>query len=243
MRSVRLNDLFALFFDPRVPALFLIGSLVLAVFGNAVYDLLVGAFGTTPQVLVVISLSAILIFVFVVIVLQKLLARRRREAGVPEQARAPERRALVLLVSPHSGGGDVTIIEWHARSQRLRHCWLITTSEASARAQSLEYELRQRNVRPYVVDIADANDVMSTYVAVLESIEHALRLAPQEEIVVDISGGTKLMTAGAALACLDSGVQMEYLVPGRQADGSVDRSIEPVPMVIRFQAASQGSNP
>lgn len=137
----------------------------------------------------------------------------------------------------------MTIIEWHARTQRLRHCWLIVSPEARARAQSLEYELRQRNARPYTVDITDATDAATTYTAVLEIIEHALRLVTQEEIVVDITGGTKPMTAGAALACLDMDVLMEYLVPGRLPDGNIDRSVEPVPMVVRFQDAAHGSMP
>ena len=56
-----------LFFSPETIAPFLLGSVVLAVFGNAVYDILKNAFGTETPALIRIRVIALLILILSVV--------------------------------------------------------------------------------------------------------------------------------------------------------------------------------
>ena len=77
---MRRNDLLTLLSDPRFPLLFVLGSIVLALLGNAVYDLIVAFLGDSPPTYVGLIVVAGLIFVLLSRWFRELLAAvaRRR---------------------------------------------------------------------------------------------------------------------------------------------------------------------
>jgi hypothetical protein len=148
MRPRRWNELFALFFDPTVPATFVIGSLALAVAGSALYTLLsmlVGTDFSSQGQLFLGSLAIVIISVLVLRQAVRLWIRRQRQGVliVPENEQAQAHPSLLLPVGVNPRGAERTIIRHHARQGVLRHCWLLITPqvEASAKFGDLRQEL------------------------------------------------------------------------------------------------------
>jgi hypothetical protein len=216
---------------------------VLAVLGNAVYASLVAYFGDRPSTFIALIISSIAIFGLVVWGFQAALrildGHQARPELVAAAQRAEAHAGLVLLVSPNPTAADPAIIEWHLQQNRLRHCWLIMSPEATRRAADLEFRLSERNVRAYRLPIEDANVAQQTYDAVQDALRTARRLLGTTPAIVDVTGGTKPMTVGAMLACVNAGAPVEYLVPARHPDGSVDMSAPPVPMRVELAMATE----
>jgi hypothetical protein len=239
----RPSDLFALFFDPRVPVLFLIGSVVLAILGNGVYDLLTALVGSTPQALVGIVISALLIFVAVTSGFWTLLRRWRMKVTttVPPEQRAEPHRGLILFVSK----GDVAktsewpAIENHLVNGTLRHCWLIASPEAEPKARDLEFRLQERNVRPHIIPVANAYQARLAYGAVGEALLQAYRETDATPMIVDITAGTRPLAAGAVLACRDNGVPMEYMLAQYDDKGRVIEHSPSQAMKVELREAQQ----
>ncbi len=226
MSQPSLNDLLRLFLETRVPVLFLIGSLALAILGNAVYELLTGVFGATPQFLVALIGGAVLIFAFVVVGFQRLLraiqSRGSKFGGLEPDQQAPPHAGLILPVSPNPKAADAEIIAWHLRQATLRHCWLLVSPEVadSERLRDLKRSLLERNVTPHVLLLGDAIHVDQVYADVREAIEQARPVRDAWPLIADITGGTKAMTAGILLACLDADVPVQYWVGPRDQQGN-----------------------
>lgn len=218
------NDLLRLFLETRVPALFLIGSLALAILGNAVYELLTAVFGATPQFLIALIASAVLIFAFVVAGFQRLLRGLKRRGGTTV---APDRQAsphpgLILPVSPNPQAADADILAWHQRAATLRHCWLLASPSvaSSERFRDLKQALLERNVTPHPVLLEDELRADRVYAKVRDAINEAVPVRDAWPLIADITGGNRVMIAGILLACLDAGVPVQYWVSPRDRRGN-----------------------
>lgn len=243
---MRRDDLLNLLFNPQVPLLFVLGSIVLALLGNAVYDLVVALLGASLPTYVGLITVTGLIFVLLSRWFRELLAvvARRRPPAVrlPDEERSDPQPALVLLVGlgPRERGPEWPVIEWHLQGGVLRHCWLVVSPEGRAHADDLQFQLLERNVRAEVVEIAGANQAASAHAAVVRSVGEALNRAyTVEQVVVDITGGTKPMSAGAALACLERGAIVEYLVSVRRPTGEHDPQALAQPMRVSLSRAQE----
>lgn len=236
---MRRDDLLTLLFDPRFPLLFVLGSIVMALLGNAVYDLVVLALGASPPTYVGLIAVAGLIFLVLSRWFRELVraARRRSPPAVrlPDEERSPPQPALVLLVGlgPVGKGPEWPAIEWHLQGATLRRCWLIVSPEGEAFAEELRYRLGERNVRGEVVVVDSANQAAAVYRATRASLE-AARAAYGERVAVNITGGTKPMSAGAVLACLELGGVLEYLVTVRRPAGEPVAEALPQAMRVRL---------
>jgi hypothetical protein len=236
---MRRNDLLTLLFDPRFPLLFVLGSIVLALLGNATYDLIVGLLGASPPTyLGLIAVSALIFFVLSRWFRELLRAARRRSppaVKLPDEERSPPQPALVMLVGlgPVGKGPEWPVIEWHLQGATLRHCWLIVSPEGEAFAEELRYRLSERDVRADVKVVAGANQAAAVYQETRESLV-AARRAFGDQVAVDITGGTKPMSAGAVLACLELGGVLEYLVTVRKPTGDPVADAVSQPMRVRL---------
>jgi len=223
MNRLSLNDLLRLFLETRVPALFLIGSLALAILGNAVYELLTGVFGATPQFLIALIAGATLIFAFVVVGFQRALRALRRQSAtkVDPDRQAPPHAGLILPISANPQAADAEILAWHQQGATLRHCWLLASPSvaSSERFRDLKQALLERNVNPHVVLLDDVLRADQVYLKVREAINEAAPVRDAWPLIADITGGTKVMTAGMLLACLDAGVPVQYWVAPRDRRG------------------------
>lgn len=222
-----LRELFPLFFDPRAPLLFLVGSLALSILGTAVYELLAQAFGVAPQTLVAILVGATAIFVFVAWSVQRLVGALQRRGGagdtlVSEEQRAEPHAALILPVGLNREGPERNLISFHLRAGTLRHCWLIVSPEVavSSKLADLRQWLLERNVETHLLQVSDANQADQSYTAVRDGIRAARNTRGAEPLLVDITSGVKAMTAGMVLACRDEGVALQYLPSVRDDAGN-----------------------
>jgi hypothetical protein len=239
-------------FDPyRGVFLFIVGSLGLGVAGNAAYDLLTGT-ETDRRLLVALLLGAPLggvIFGYLVARLVRLALAvfpRDRVAIVQGEEIAP-RRALVLFVSAGLGTSHERVFAHHLHdpaSPVVAHCWLMhsTHPESAAKAERFREErqraLGQRVVfhpcapLPTVTDMKVAHDAYETAIDAALAIPGLTR----QDLIVDVTGGTGIVTAGAVLACLDRGVDAEYV---RQEAG-----VSPIIWVdLRWATAPPPSRP
>lgn len=239
---MRRDDLLTLLFDPRFPLFFVVGSIVMALLGNATYDLIVGLLGASPPTYLSLIAVAGLIFLVLSRWFRELVraARRRQPPAVrlPDEERAPPQPALVLLVGlgPLGRGPEWPVIEWHLQGAELRRCWLIVSPEGEEFAEELRYRLSERDVRAEVVVVDGANQAAAVYRATRASLR-AAREVYGERVAVNITGGTKPMSAGAVLACLELGGVLEYLVTVRRPAGEPIAEALPQAMRLRLGGA------
>lgn len=251
MSQPSLNDLFRQFLETRAPLLFLIGSLALAIFGNAVYELLTRTFGATPEFLIALVIGAVLIFAFVAVGFRRIataLDRRRvivqNRVGADQQAEP--HAGLILPVGLNPRGAEAAIIAWHRRGATLRHCWLLVSPEVERNAKfgDLRQGLLEGGVTPHVIGIDDAIEAGDVYRRVQAAIAEARRFADAAPLIADITGGTKAMTAGTLLACLEAGVPTQYWSAPRDQDGN-PRLVEegsPMKVVVRTVVAEESAH-
>ena len=118
---MRRNDLRTLLFAPRFLLLFVLGLIVLALLGNAVYDLIVAVLGASLPTYAGLIVVAGLIFELLSRWFSELLAAvaRRHPPSVrlPDEERSDPQPAPVLLVGvgPRERGPEWPVIEWHLR--------------------------------------------------------------------------------------------------------------------------------
>jgi hypothetical protein len=217
----RITDIFEGFINPSVPLAFLFGTLVLAVFGNATYDLLLELLNPQRDTALVLRLlylsgGSLLLLGVVVVGLWAWYNTYRRKQPPPltEAIKLTQSYpALVVFVSENPNAAEKTAIQHHLQNQTLSRLWLIVSREAREKAQTLTSWLRQQPngeaIQLTQLPLSDAFDIASAYSAVLDTLETADDMIDQ--LIVDITAGTKQMSAGAVLACREYGVPMQYV--------------------------------
>jgi len=169
MGARSLSEFLARFLDTRAPLLFVIGSLVLGLFSNAAYGLLLVALGESPWTLVGIIVAAVVILPLIYgsfRVIVRALSRPQTQIG--EEQRVPPHQALILLVSANMGAPEKDMIVHHQHGETLKHCWLLVTPAVRGlnRHDDLRYELNSRNVEAHLLDLADAHQGQMVYTQV-----------------------------------------------------------------------------
>jgi len=128
-------------------------------------------------------------------------------------------------------------LEWHLTKGRLEHCWTIGSPDEPASddhpgvvgsawlGESLKrwYECLHPNTGVTFHDTLEvpARNYGQLW-ATVDRVFHEASLKP-EHVICDITGGLKLMSIGAALACLEEGRTMQYM------DSTRDWKGDPVP--------------
>jgi hypothetical protein len=229
------------FLDPnRSAGLFIIGTAALTVAITVIYDTAKEALGLWGAWI----LAAILLIVAVAIMIYQTVRRAAvGRVGINEGLRPERRRGLIVLVSSHKATAPAAI-EYHLDEETLQVLWLIASSQTLAVAGELAERYRGRiNAICWGEDYrVDPDRVEYTYNLVQRIFEQESldrKLAPQE-IIADITGGMKPMTAGMALACLAHNRDMQYMVSVRDESGEPRRDVPPEPVKIdtRFMPAT-----
>ena len=241
MNPPRWNDFFAQFFNSRAPLFFIIGSILLGVIGNGVYSLLTLWVGASPFRIFAITVGAAFILPFVWYSLRAAIAafRLQRQPGVPIEQPIDPQQGLIVLVGLGQGDLEEQVMAHHIRQPpALRYCWLIASDAVRAQQKHtrLQHWLGERNVLCDTLAIGDANQAQMTYDAVRSALAEATRRFGSA-VVVDITGGTKPMTAGAVLACRDADAAMQYMVSTRDEHGQPRGPS--AAMQVEFGAAQQ----
>ncbi len=163
------------------------------------------------------------------VLLYQAATRRRRGLGLGliSDLPHPDRcRGLIFLYSV-----EATLREAVKHHQPI-FCWLIVTPEKRAEAQDaiarLQAEFPATGFE--TVPTAGLYDTRSCYDAVKNIYEHEgprLHLNARE-IISDITGGTKPMTMGMIVACLDGGYAIEHVPTEYTATGRPKGPLPPI---------------
>jgi len=243
---IKLNALLRLFLQPgQTPFLYLLFSMGLAVATNALYEQFKIMF-SAPMSVLIITISVLLILVGVTI-----LARWFFLPKVVIGKIAPK-RALIVLVSQ----GELKnipaseAIKFHYSPRKgnhtLEYCWLLRTPAPEEEppkparsswfnAQSIEKKYRGK-VKMFQKSI-EFDDPETSSIAVEQAVREARKFGIKpSDMVADVTGGTKMMSMGMALASIAAGIEMTYLKAKKTLpDGRVDPSGGSDPMRVDIE--------
>lgn len=216
---------------------FLVATVLLGIVTSAAYDLITIWSGTsTADLAKVLVLTIVAGAVPIAFVAHRLHRARGPNPVVilgGERTVTQGHRGLVLLVSNRDMARFAIRHHLHpATGNTLERCWLICTQVMANLCQEIADDFAPAHfpdlsVTPVAIEGAFlAPDVHQAVASVISTatdpnIGAALNL---EDLIVDITGGTKPMTAGAVLASTQEGVAMQYVESrwegGRPVPGS-----------------------
>ncbi len=228
-----INQAFQALFNPSTITPFLLGSIVLAILGNAVYDLIKLTIGAEVRqlfliILICLVLMASLVGLLVFLVNQNLKKIRQNTPSILIQRRVKRKyRGLIFLISREDACRKS--IEFHLPT--LERCWLLCSTETLPAAEAIRQDFPQICVdSPLVVnDVLDPNEFR-------DWVDHAYELKPPGwsdiDIIVDYVGMTAHGSVGVVLACLNTLRPMQYTPAVKDASGRICGSAEPIEVIL-----------
>jgi hypothetical protein len=237
-----LSQTLKIFFNPETFLPFLVGSVFLAVFGNAIYDILTNLFGSSIPALVRLAAISLMIFVVAVIAVGWVISRRlaRLPVDIPfeVQQKALDRRykGLILLVSQPAA--CETAIRFHLPV--LQRCWLVCSTKTLEDAQALCQQFPAICVdQPIVV-----NDIYNPleFRARINAIYRA-RLPKgwhESEVIADYTGMTAHASVGTVLACVGTSRPLQYTPAQVDRQGKIAGSLNPIRILLHREVSKPG---
>jgi hypothetical protein len=207
---------------------YVVGTATLTVAIQTIYDVVTGQLSTYTRPLILVA--SLIVIAGVMFRWDYVRARR----AIPDPKISPIRayKRLILLVSPGNLEAPLKTIEHHIPV--LEQLWLVSTPESLPTADELVKQVHQRwpqvlahPTADYVVEANDLRLVWEKISAILKQIE-----APGSEVITDITGGTKIMSVGAALACLGQDQNLGYLYTPASKPGSRPVAVESTPIQV-----------
>jgi hypothetical protein len=203
---------------------FALGLLVVGILGDVAYDLLTAPADNLRVAWRPVAAAALLTGLAYLLYRRDHRRGREVQAVVDESQLAPPRAGLIWLFGPGPFEHLLFALDHHRQGGGAAHCWLVmqdigpvreTFSRLSQRL--LEQEMATQLHPVYIEEL----DVQAAYQAVRaiferEATEEALQPG---QIIADITGGTKPMTAGMVLAALTTGGDLEYVESRRDSEG------------------------
>ncbi len=130
--------------------------------------------------------------------------------------------ALVVFLSYPTGDAHVDALRHHLDTGegdfKLRYWWLVFTQESKQVRDGVHAAYSKEkypDLSFYDAFLTSAFDALKAQACVERAIEDALNVLKRDsntnELIVDITGGTKPMSIGAVLACVERGVSIEYM--------------------------------
>lgn len=225
------NSILRSFFDPgRSILLYIIGTAALTLVLQASYDYvndpgsIKGGFW--------LAMVALCVVVFIIIGMM-LVKPRPIYVNISDDLKPQKQLALVLLVSSHKAASE-DIINYHLPI--LHHCWLIATAESLGVANELQKEYKSKIAHIYVGKeyLVEPFDLHSTFELMDRILTEDIKtLDPRpRQVTLDITGGTKVMTAGMVLAGFANQALMEYTQTARDEKGDIKEGAVPQPTLI-----------
>jgi len=240
---MKMKDRFLAFFDPlRSVILYIIGTAAFTLVLQAIYDLA----NQPNQFQGGYWLAIAMLFVVILILL---ISRMQRggmgRVSIREEFKPNKRKGLVLLLGPTEASAPASI-EYHLPT--LQCCWMIATKESIKTAVILAEKYAGQIPNLYWGSpnyLVDPDQIQSTYDMIVrildvEAIEAGLK---RSDIISDITGGVKPMTAGMSLACLARNYDMQYMKAPRDALGQVVKGGIPEPIHIDTTLVPSASLP
>jgi hypothetical protein len=244
-----LSQAIKIVFSPEAIVPFLVGSICLAVLGNAIYDILKLLVGDDVPALVNLGAIAFLILCFAVGMVYAVLVRRlsRLAIEVPFEVRQKQLirtyPGLILLVSRHEA--CETAIRFHLNSQQgqLARCWLICSQKTLEVAQGLRQQFPQVCVDHPIV-INDIYNPLEVYDRIREIYTTRLPVGWQEsDIIADYTGMTAHASVGMVLACVGTARPLQYTPAQFNDQNQPSGSLSPILIELKRQIQSPSKPP
>lgn len=130
--------------------------------------------------------------------------------------------ALIVYVSTNPTGAYRTAIRQFADApgSLLKHVFLVHSKQSRDVAKALYEEIENNPANSYTAQkdglLADFSDLQDVYRVSLAAVARALeQVQNPEDVVIDVTGGTAIASAGAVLAGMrHKGVSLSYFAPG-----------------------------
>ncbi|MDQ2805469.1 MAG: hypothetical protein M3Z04_00895 [Chloroflexota bacterium] len=223
----RLQAAWSHLFDPQALVPFLVGSMALAVLGNAVFQLFTNWLGTGSPALLGIIFTMLLVLIVASLVLAHVLNRLPPPAELKIEHPDP-RSGLILLVSNEEA--CLAAIRWHQAT--LQHSWLVHSTMTANIAQEVAKYLEEQHIK---VDLCYVSDVFDPTVCAKE-VEGIYGDLPAgltaRDVILDFTGMTAIASIGAVLACMGRQAPMQYTPAQRDENGRVIRSLPPFEVIL-----------
>jgi hypothetical protein len=234
-----LSKTIQIFFNPETILPFLVGSVFLAVFGNAIYDIFKNSFGTTTPDLTRIAAISLLILSSAVGVVSWGISRGLSRLTIPFEVQQKmldrQYQGLILLVSKSEA--CETAIRFHLPT--LQRCWLICSPQTLEQAQALCQQFPQVCLdQPIVVN--DIYNPLEFRDRINEIYRDRLpRGWPASEVIADYTGMTAHASVGMVLACIGTTRPLQY-TPARVDQGKVVGSLKPIRIWLHREVSKPG---
>lgn len=197
---------------------------------NLLSEFLKGNF-LTPTLIVVNVAAILVLFAIAFYSYRRLVTKSQRVAFYVEEntPAPPQRRGLVWILTPSGTMHTMVAIRHHygdgTQYNSLKHCWLVQqrgNQKVIDERHILEKQLAKEgiDVELHTVPVNELS-VRAAYDALVQLVERDLSAheVVRTNFVVDITGGTKPMTAGLILGALSTDCLLEYIESDRDADG------------------------
>jgi hypothetical protein len=214
------QKLLTAFFEPsRSIPLFIVGTAALSLALQAVYD-----FANEPNEFKGGYWLAIGCLVVAASILSVSAIRQRYTVGQisMKQEKSPRQQMGLILLADAAGENARDAIEYCLPT--LKYCWIIAAHDSLESAQALAEQYQDQVSNIYYGELSylvDPDQLQATYDVVVRifDLEAVIAGLQPHEIVADISGGTKAMTAGLTLACLARDRDMQFMKRPRDVSG------------------------
>jgi len=211
-----------------------IGVIILGLFavnlsGSLVFELL-----TEPRHELIRPFLALVLITALAVFLYHRNRRRYRSLHVyvDETRLAPSRAGIIWLFGPGKFDHLLFALEHHHKGGGALHCWLIMQNTQAVKKIYSEFlkHLNEKGlntqVHPVYITYSEAGEAYHAVRKILEEEAPKMGLKP-EDVIADITGGLKPLTAGMILAALTVGCDLEYVETERTPEG------EPIPGTLR----------
>jgi hypothetical protein len=221
------------FFNAETIVPFVIGSLVLAIFGNATYDILKNWLGTDTPNLVKIAVSALLILALAILFAWYAIDRRLRRLGrrsLQLNKRSPQQfRGLILLVSRAEPCRKAI----HYHLPKLQHCWLLCSLQSLEIAQQIAADYPQVCSTPPIV-INDIYDPLEFRNVISDIYQNSLPPSwTDQDVIADYVGMTAHGSVGLVLSCVGTNRALQYTPANIDPQtGKIDGSLDPIEITL-----------
>jgi hypothetical protein len=219
--------------SPELLGAFGLGLLVVGLLGDMTYGLLTAPADTLPTLWRPGVAALLLTGLAYLLYRQDQRQRRTVRAVVDESRLAPPHAGLIWLFGPGPFEHLIFALNHHRAGGGGGHCWLVMQEDfppVMTKLGELSRRLAEEGVATQVHPVyVKQPDVRAAYQAVRAVFEREAAeegLSP-DQVIADITGGTKPLTAGMVLAAITTGGALEYVESERDEQG------RPIPGTLR----------
>jgi hypothetical protein len=204
----RLSTVFSLFFDPKIPLLFLIGTFVTAVGGNAAFSFILKEIGgDTSENYLRILIGSILWLIFIVAVIKVVLSKIDKQgSSEPSPAFEIARKGII-----YTAGKQTDTIRFSLDNQKPQYVGFLCSKMSEPYVEDL-IKIMEIDGDNYQKKSVDPQNVVEnrteTQLLVSWMLSKGLK---SSDIVIDVTGGMTTMSVGTFSMAEELRIDTQYI--------------------------------